>query len=95
MSPITLTEFRFSPADAEHQKTGLLGWLTFTIGGLFRLDGVTVRRTADGRLTLAFPSKIDRNGRKRPLVRPISEQARLEIEDCVFSALMMDARGRS
>jgi hypothetical protein len=92
MSGVTLTELRFSPADAEHQKTGLLGWLTFTICCSLRLDGVAVRRTADGRLTLAFPSKIDGSGRKRSLIRPISEEARLEIEDSVFSILMMDFR---
>jgi DNA-binding cell septation regulator SpoVG len=95
MSGVTLTEFQLSPADAEHRKTGLMGWVSFTINDTLRLDGVTVRRTAGGRLTLAFPSKIDRNGRKRSLIRPISEDARLDIEDQVFSILMMDARGRS
>ena len=92
MSTISLNEFQFSPADAEHQKTGLLGWVSFTISDTLRLDGVTVRRTADGRLTLAFPSKTDRNGRKRSLIRPISEDARLAVEDRVFAVLMMDTR---
>ena len=92
MSTITLHEFRFVPADADHIKTGLLGWVSFALNETLRVDGVAVRRTADGRLTLAFPSKTDKHGRKRSLIWPLSEDARLDLESQVFDALLMDTR---
>lgn len=66
---------RGTDADA---RNGLLGDLV--------LDGITLRRTAEGRLTLSFPQRRDGRGRSHPLFRPIDDDARLRIEKAIFEA---------
>jgi hypothetical protein len=66
-------------------RRGLLGFLSLAYGDLI-LDGVAVRRTADGRMTLSWPERRDRLGRAHPYLRPISDEARRRIEHAVFSA---------
>lgn len=44
------------------------------------LDGITLRRTASGRLALSFPSRTAGDGRRHPLVRPVDDAARQAIE---------------
>ena len=44
--------------------SGLLGYLTIFYGDLV-LDGVVLRRTADGRFALAFPARTDRAGHRQ------------------------------
>ena len=90
MNPPTLHDFRFTAAGRAEQKTGLLGWIAFSVNGHFRIDGVTLRRTADGRLALAFPARIASDGRKRSVVWPPTEEARTAVERQVFSALHID-----
>lgn len=69
--------------DAEH---GLGGYLVVEYGSLV-LDGITVRRTADGRLALSFPARTDSHGHRHPLVRPVSSTAREAFERAVFKQL--------
>ena len=78
----------FTPAGATAQATGLLGWVAFAIDGSMALDGVTVRRTARGVLALSFPERSDSRGRRRhPVVRPLDNEARLEIQAQVLAQL--------
>lgn len=69
----------------EDRRHGLLGYLSVFYGALV-LDGITVRRTADNRLTLSFPERRDRQGRRHPYFRPVDEEARRAIEKAVFGA---------
>lgn len=92
MNQIKLHDFRFTAADATHIRTGLLGWISFAVNGGLRIDGVTLRRTADGRLALSFPLKLAKDGRKHSLVSPLSDIARQDIESQVFEALHLDPR---
>lgn len=48
---------------------GLLGFVSCSVAGLC-LDGLTLRRTRQGRLAVSFPCRRDRSGRKHPIVRP-------------------------
>ena len=64
----------------EDQRSGLLGFLSVQYGTLV-LDGLTLRRTASGKLAISFPARTDRSGRKHPLIRPADDAARTEIED--------------
>jgi len=66
-------------------RRGLLGFVSVNYGDLV-LDGITVRRTAEGRLTLSFPQRRDGRGRSHPLFRPIDDAARLRIEKAIFDA---------
>ena len=81
-----ITSVRFTPTGVEDQCKGLLGFVTCTVGDLV-LDGITVRRTREGRLTLSFPARRDRSGRDHPYIRPLDDATRREIEAQVFRAL--------
>ena len=91
MKSITLTEFRFTAANRMEMKTGLLGWIAFTINETLRVDGTTLRKTAGGRLTLSFPKKTNRDGRKHSIIWPINDTARQDMESQVFDALNLGA----
>jgi DNA-binding cell septation regulator SpoVG len=65
---------------------GVVGFVTFRLGPL-TLDGLVLRRTRSGCLTLAFPVRTDSSGRRHPLFRPTCDRARREIEAAVLSAL--------
>jgi DNA-binding cell septation regulator SpoVG len=95
MNTPTLHDFEFIPASRIEQSTGLLGWLKFTIDGTLRVDGVALRRTVTGRLTLAFPNRVSQSGVKRPIVWPPSEEARQAVESQVFEALPIDTGSTS
>jgi hypothetical protein len=78
---------RGSEDDARH---GLLGYLSLFYGVVI-IDGVTVRRTADGRLCLSFPERRDGKGRRHAIVRPIDDNARRAIEAAVFGQATLAA----
>jgi len=77
----------FVPAPADERQRGLVAWLTLVVGELLLIDAVALRRARAGRLYVAFPSPIDRRGRRREVVRPLNAQARRAIEAAVRSAL--------
>ena len=60
-------------------RTGLCGYLSVVYGDLV-LDGIVLRRTADGRFALSFPARTDRAGRKHSYVRPANDEVRKAIE---------------
>ena len=66
-------------------RTGLMGYLSLVCGPWI-MDGITVRRTADGRMTLSFPERRDGQGRRHPFIRPADDAARQAIEKAVFGA---------
>ena len=81
-----VSDVRLTPASAVDVEAGLYGYVTLVYGDL-RLDGLTLRRTQRGNLTISFPARRDRRGRDHPLVRPIDDATRREIEAQVFDAL--------
>ncbi len=64
-------------------RSGLLGFVSIYMGDVI-VDGITVRKTAEGRLTLSFPERRDRLGRRHAIVRPVDNEARLAIEKAIF-----------
>lgn len=66
-------------------RRGLLGFLSLEYGQLI-LDGVVLRRTARGKLTLSYPARTDRAGRRHAYIRPIDDEARIQIEKAIFDA---------
>ncbi len=87
-----LADIRFQRASKQDLRTGLVGYLSFRYGDV-RLDGVTLRRTRAGELTLSFPAKRTREGREWPYVRPIDDETRSAIEAQVFAALGLASEG--
>ena len=82
-----ISAVRFSAAAGHDLASGLLGWASFTICGLLRVDGVTVRRTRAGRIALSWPERRDRAGIGHSIVRPINDGARRILEAQVLDAL--------
>lgn len=89
MSGLTLTSVGLTTASPTEIRTGLLGWLTVVVNDAILLDGVTLRRTRDGRLALSYPSRTDARGRRHHVVRPIDDAARREIERQVLERLRL------
>lgn len=79
----------FARASDLMRGTGCLGFVSLRVGQL-RLDGLALRRKADGRLALSYPSRRDRRNRDHPYVRPIDEFTRRAIEAEVFAALGLE-----
>jgi len=77
---------KFTAASDAEAERGLLAYVKLEFGPLI-LDGVTLRRHADGRLGLTYPERTDRAGRRHPLVRPVDDVARREIEEEVLREL--------
>lgn len=85
--PLVLSDVGFVPGGPEDVRSGLLGYVGFVVGGTLRVDCLTLRRTAQGRLALSFPARRDRRGRDHHVVRPLDDQSRREIEGLVLTAL--------
>lgn len=84
---IYVTDVRCVAGSAEDAASGLLGWVSCTLNGVIRLEGIALRRTRDGRHALSFPARRDGTGQDHPYIRPLGDAARREIERQVFAAL--------
>ena len=87
MTELVVTDVRLTTCDPKSRRRGLLGYLTFMLNGALRFDGVALRRTAAGQLSLTFPARRDRQGNDHPYVRPVDQGVRSEIERQVFAIL--------
>lgn len=76
----------FTHAGPADQRAGLIGFLCIRAGCLI-LDGVTLRRSAEGAMILSYPARTDRHGNRHAIVRPIDGISRAAIEGIVFEQL--------
>ena len=67
-------------------RAGLVGYLSLFVGDLI-VDGVTLRRTRDGRFTLSWPARTDRAGRRHATVRPVDDEVRRRVEREILGQL--------
>ncbi len=88
--PLEFTEIQFTLAPEREFERGLLGWVSCIVNGTLRLDGITVRRTLRGRLTLSFPAKPGLTGAQFFYVRPLDDQARREVERQILAAIHLE-----
>lgn len=82
-----ITNVRFTQASESLQRAGLLGWISCELNGGFQLQGLTLRRTRNGRHLVGFPARKDGSGRLHFYFKPISTAAQRKIEQQVFRAL--------
>jgi DNA-binding cell septation regulator SpoVG len=82
-----ISNIRFTPAQARDVASGLLGFVSCIIDDRLYLDGITVRRTADGRVALSFPERRTSSGGAYPYMRPIDEAARNDIENAILHSI--------
>ena len=87
---LQVSDVRFKAAPSRDVRTGLVGWISCAVNQALRLDGLVLRRTLEGRLTLSFPARRDSTGRQRFFVRPLDDRARREIEQQIFRALALE-----
>ena len=87
VSDLCLGEIKFTAATADEAERGFLGWVSCTLNHTLRIDGLAIRRTLGGRLTISYPARRDGTGRQHPIVRPVDDRARLEMESRLFKAL--------
>jgi hypothetical protein len=71
--------------DADFER-GLVAFLRFRYGDVL-VDGVTLRRHSNGTIGLSWPERTDRAGRKHPLIRPVNDEARRQLEHDVLREL--------
>ena len=91
MTNIKVTNVRFILAPPQYAAKGLIGWATAEINRAIAI--VTgVRRTRDGRLTLSFPARTDREGRQYDQAWPVDQHSRTSIERQVFAALAQQGK---
>lgn len=83
MTPAPISLRSWIAGSDDDVRGGLLGYVSIIFGDVV-IDGLTVRRTAGGRLTLSFPERRDRQGRRHPYVRPVDDDARRRIERAIF-----------
>lgn len=86
MNP-AVSRVRFTPAPRHQLPSGLLGFVSFLLEDCVRIDGVVLRTTSDGRLSLSFPARRDGRGRDHPYLRPVNDDTRRAIETQVFASL--------
>ena len=68
-------------------RTGLLGWVSCVVNDTLILDGLTLRRTQAGKLTLSYPDRRDGSGRQHHYLRPVDDRARRDIESQILAKL--------
>ncbi len=84
---VCITDVYFSSGTPSDRDAGLLGWLRCTLNNSVRLDGLTLRVTTEGRLSVSFPSRRDRRGAEHYILRPIDDPTRREFERQIFEGL--------
>ncbi|MBK9386494.1 MAG: septation protein SpoVG family protein [Planctomycetes bacterium] len=82
-----ITTTSFTPGTDQDRLSGLLGFVAVIIDALLVIDGIAVRRTRSGSLTLSFPAPTSTSGRRRELVRPVDAAAREQVERAVLEAI--------
>ena len=95
-SHIKIHNVRFIPATPQKMGQGLLGYISCTLNGLLLLDGIVLRRTLEGSLTLSFPARKDGMGKKHPFIKPQNTDIREEIRAQVLDALgILETEGKT
>ena len=89
-----VTDARLTPARPRDRDTGLLGYVELVLNGTLAVDGVTLRRSSDGALYVAYPARTDRAGARHPYIRPLDESARKDVEGQVLAALGLEEAAR-
>ena len=84
---LKVTEVDFMPANAAARATGLLGYARVVLNDWITVEGVTVRRTREGRLVLSFPIRTDQRGARHGVAYPANRLARDSIEGQVIARL--------
>lgn len=78
-----VTRIQFHPCRREDRASGLRGWASCVYSDALVLDSIAVRQSADRRLLISFPLRVDGNGVEHPFVKPLTPAVRAEIENAI------------
>jgi len=77
------------PAGRISRRSGLYGWITLEMNGVPVFDGLTLRRTADGRYCVSYPARRGGRDGDHDLVRSLHDAKREAIERQVLDQLRL------
>jgi DNA-binding cell septation regulator SpoVG len=84
---ILISDVRFTAAPETLRGTGLRGWASCRLNDLLNLQGLAIRRTRNGDITISFPRRKDEYGTEHQYFEPVNASVRLEIERQVLEAI--------
>ena len=87
MSAPEVTNVVFQGAPEELGRTGLLGYVTFTLNDLVHIKRVALRRSDRGSLVLRYPKRRLLCGHQVEYVVPVDDEVRRAIELQVLALL--------
>jgi DNA-binding cell septation regulator SpoVG len=85
-----ISAVRVTPADPSLRAGGLIAWVSCTLDHRFKIEGLTLRRTAEGDLTVSFAHRADAWGRRWYYFRPLNEETRRAVEQQVLAQVDLD-----
>jgi DNA-binding cell septation regulator SpoVG len=90
---VNVSAVRVKWAPENVRRSGLLAWLEVVLDDVLELDGLALRRTTSGDLSVTYPTRRDGAGREHTLVRPLGEAMRRAIERQVVEMIDLEAGG--
>ncbi len=84
---LRITDVRLVPGSGQDAQNGLLAYLQFTLNQALLVDGVTLRRSRDGRRYLSYPARRGNGGSDYPYLRPLTDGVRQDLERQVLAAI--------
>ena len=81
-----ITDVEGTPAPPRDVARGLIAFVSLTVDGVLRVDGLTLRRARDGRHSVSLPRR-----RGHPIVRPLTADGTRELERQVLVHLGLEA----
>ncbi len=82
-APLQVSEVKVRLVD--RQQGSLLGWASCVLNGSLFLNGIEIRRSAEGRIFLAFPHQTSPGNRRHFFFNPVNREA-----SRVFEAAILD-----
>ena len=83
---LRVSRIRFTHPPAEIRSPNMIGYVSFALPDIGRLDGISVRKLGD-RCSLVFPSRKDRGGRRHAYFVPKNQAMHVAIELQVLGEL--------
>lgn len=95
MTAPLVTDVRITAALCHDLESGLLAYVSCTVAGVLRIDGLTVRRTRAGDHRLSFPARRDRRGLEHPYYEALDAATEHALEEAVLAALLGAGEGEN
>lgn len=91
MSPkVSFSRVKLTFSSLSDKKGGLLGFLSVVLNDSLVLDGLALRKTRYGKLTISYPTRVDNHGVKHFLIKPINDEVRRELELQILSNFRLE-----